>query len=195
MKMLKNLITLISALAAAISLIAITLLLLGYRPFVLLSPSMEPLYREGSLCLINTHTSLDEVDVGDVLVYRTADVLVLHRLVGISERLENGLVVEMQGDANNISQTLELNNINYVGREAFTVPGLGYAVTLLSSAPSITWGLSACFPYSPVCHGLRSAGEDQHYESQNGHENQAHPYGRPVSSSNGEYRDCAWCGL
>ena len=156
MKMLKNLITLISALAATISLIAITLLLLGYRPFVLLSPSMEPLYREGSLCLINTHTSLDEVDVGDVLVYRTADVLVLHRLVGISERLENGLVVEMQGDANNISQTLELNSTNYVGREAFTVPGLGYAVTLLSSAPSITWGLVgvfsvlACVPWSPL---------------------------------------------
>ena len=145
MKVLKNLIAAVSAIAALLALSIFVLVLLGYRPFVLLSPSMEPLYREGSLCFISTKTALDEVEVGDVLVYRTADFLVLHRLVGISEKREDGLVVEMQGDANNVAQTVCLNSINYVGREALTIPGLGTVVTQLLSIPALTWGLVAAF--------------------------------------------------
>ena len=133
MKMAKNLVAVIAALSGFIALTALLLLLLGYRPFVLMSGSMEPLYREGSLCLVNTHASLDDVEVGDVLVYRTADFLVLHRLVGITERGENGITAEMQGDANNVAQTVNLSRINYVGREAFTIPGLGRAVETLTS--------------------------------------------------------------
>lgn len=156
MRVIRNLIAVISALAALLALSVFVLVLLGYRPFVLLSPSMEPLYREGSLCLINTKTTLDEVEVGDVLVYRTADFLVLHRLVGISDRTEDGLVVEMQGDANNVAQSVKLSNVNYVGREAFTIPGLGSFVTRLLSMPALIWSfvgvfiVLACVPWATI---------------------------------------------
>ena len=145
MRLLKNLIAVTSATAALIGFFALILVLLGYRPFVLLSPSMEPLYREGSLCIINTKTTLDEVEVGDVLVYRTADFLVLHRLVGINSRNKDGMIAEMQGDANNVAQTVDMNNINYVGREAFTIPGLGTVVTQLLSVPALTWSIVGLF--------------------------------------------------
>ena len=120
------------------------------------SPSMEPLYREGSLCLINTKTTLDDVEVGDVLVYRTADFLVLHRLIHITDKTEDGLVAEMQGDANNLSQSVDLSSINYIGREAFTIPGLGSFVTQLLSMPTLTWSfvgvfiVLACVPWASL---------------------------------------------
>ena len=117
MKLIKNLIALFSAIAALFGIFAIVLVLFGYRPFVLLSPSMEPLYREGSLCVINTHTSLDDIATGDVLVYRTSTgLLVLHRLVDITDKTDGILYAQMQGDANNISQAVELSSVNYVGR-------------------------------------------------------------------------------
>lgn len=157
MKLIKNLIAVFSAIAALFGIFAIVLVLFGYRPFVLLSPSMEPLYREGSLCVINTHTSLDEIETGDVLVYRTSTgLLVLHRLVDIADKTDGILYAQMQGDANNISQAVELSSVNYVGREAFTIPGLGSAVEKIHSLPTLTWGLVAvfiilaCIPWSSV---------------------------------------------
>ena len=157
MKLIKNLIAVFSAIAALFGIFAIVLVLFGYRPFVLLSPSMEPLYREGSLCVINTHTSLDEIAAGDVLVYRTSTgLLVLHRLVDITDKTDGILYAQMQGDANNISQAVELSSVNYVGREAFTIPGFGSAVEKMLSLPTLIWGLVgvfvilACIPWSSV---------------------------------------------
>ena len=157
MKVVKNLIAVTSAIAALIGLFVLILVLFGYRPFVLLSPSMEPLYREGSLCVINTHTNLDEIETGDVLVYRTSTgLLVLHRLVDIADKTDGILYGQMQGDANNISQAVELSSVNYVGREAFTIPGLGSAVEKILSLPTLTWGLVAvfiilaCIPWSSI---------------------------------------------
>jgi len=157
MKLIKNLIALFSAIAALFGIFAIVLVLFGYRPFVLLSPSMEPLYREGSLCVINTHTSLDVIATGDVLVYRTSTgLLVLHRLVDITDKTDGILYAQMQGDANNISQAVELSSVNYVGREAFTIPGLGSVVEKMLSLPTLIWGLVgvfvilACIPWSSI---------------------------------------------
>ena len=54
MKVIKNLVTVLSGIAALIAVTALVLVLLGYRPFVLMSGSMAPLYPEGSLCFVNT---------------------------------------------------------------------------------------------------------------------------------------------
>ena len=98
MKVIKNFISVVSAIAGLIALSAIVLVFLGYRPFVLMSGSMEPLYREGSLCLVNTRAPLSDLSVGDVLVYRESDFLVLHRLVGI-DKTDGVIHAMLQGDS------------------------------------------------------------------------------------------------
>ena len=47
MKIVKNLVAVIAAFAGLVALTAVVLVLLGYRPFVLMSGSMAPLYTEG----------------------------------------------------------------------------------------------------------------------------------------------------
>ena len=139
MKILKNLITITAALAGIIGVLALILVLAGFRPFILKSESMEPIYTKGSLCWVNTRVDLDSVKVGDVLVYRSpANTLVLHRLVE-KERSDDtsSLPVTMQGDANSMSQDVTLSSINFIGREAFTIPRLGVVVEHILSNNAI----------------------------------------------------------
>lgn len=146
MKILKNLITITAALAGTIGVLALILVLAGFRPFILKSESMEPIYMKGSLCWINTRVDLDSVEVGDVLVYRSpANTLVLHRLVE-KERSDDtsSLPVTMQGDANSMSQDVTLSSINFIGREAFTIPRLGVVVENILSSNAI-WFIVALF--------------------------------------------------
>lgn len=146
MKILKNLITITAALAGIIGVLALILVLAGFRPFILKSESMEPIYTKGSLCWVNTRVDLDSVEVGDVLVYRSpANTLVLHRLVDKSASVDtSSLPVTMQGDANSMSQDVTLSSINFIGREAFTIPRLGMMVEHILSNNAI-WFIVAVF--------------------------------------------------
>lgn len=146
MKILKNLITITAALAGIIGVFVLILVLAGFRPFILKSESMEPIYTKGSLCWVNTRVDLDSVKVGDVLVYRSpANTLVLHRLVDKSSSVDTStLPVTMQGDANSMSQDVTLSSINFIGREAFTIPRLGMMVERILSNNAI-WFIVAVF--------------------------------------------------
>ena len=146
MKAIKNLITITAALAGIIGVLALILVLAGFRPFILKSESMEPIYTKGSLCWVNTRVDLDSVEVGDVLVYRSpANTLVLHRLVEKESTDDyTSLPVTMQGDANSMSQDVTLSSINFIGREAFTIPRLGMMVEHILSNNAI-WFIVVLF--------------------------------------------------
>lgn len=146
MKILKNLITITAALAGIIGVLALILVLAGFRPFILKSESMEPIYTKGSLCWVNTRVDLNSIEIGDVLVYRSpANTLVLHRLVDKSASVDtSSLPVTMQGDANSMSQDVTLSSINFIGREAFTIPRLGMMVEHILSNNAI-WFIVAVF--------------------------------------------------
>lgn len=151
---LKRLLAVLSTIAAVFAVIALVLVLIGYRPFVLESPSMEPLFAQGSLCWVDTRAPLSDLKKGDVLAYRSpADSLVLHRLVDIESSGDDEIVVHLQGDANNTVQEVTLSRVNFVGREAFTIPGLGRLVSTISSQTTrglvILLIILACVPRLP----------------------------------------------
>ena len=157
MKILKNLITITAALAGIIGVFVLILVLAGFRPFILKSESMEPIYTEGSLCWVNTRVDLDSVEVGDVLVYRSpANTIVLHRLVEKeSSKDTSTLPVVMQGDANSMSQNVTLSSINFIGREAFTIPRLGVVVEHILSNNAVwfiivLFVILACVPWESI---------------------------------------------
>lgn len=144
MRVVKNVVGVVAGIGAVVGVLCLILVIAGFRPFILTSPSMEPLYAKGSLVWADTKVELDTVNIGDVLVYRApSGNLVMHRLVG-----ENLL----QGDANNTAQEVELDKTNYVGREAITIPWLGDAVAAVLSVRWIVWSLigvlviAACIP-------------------------------------------------
>ena len=123
MKLLKNLVAISAAIAALFGITTLILVIAGFRPFILKTQSMEPIYPQGSLCWMDTGVSLDSLEVGDALVYRSpANSLVLHRLVGIREsNTPSSYSAVMQGDANKLTQDVELSRINYVGGEVLSI--------------------------------------------------------------------------
>ena len=131
----KNIVGVVAAIGGVIGLVCLVLVMRGFRPFILVSPSMEPLYAKGSLVWADTRPTLDEIEVGDVLVYRASSGnLVMHRLVG------EGL---LQGDANNVAQEVELSSVNYVGRAALSLPWLGDAVAAVLTFRWVVFGVVA----------------------------------------------------
>lgn len=128
---LHNLLTVLS-IASAILLLALLLLLaLGLRPYILESSSMEPTITEGSLVFAR-RTDPASLTNGDVVVYRTNGLLVLHRYIGDGQ---------LQGDANSISQEVTLTESNLVGTYAFHIPSVGNAISTLMRHKWLLWAL------------------------------------------------------
>lgn len=78
---------------------------LGIKPAVVLSGSMEPAIRTGDLIFIH---SVDTSDLkeGDVICYLTSGKAVTHRIVGITEGSDGQPRYVTQGDANNAEDRL-----------------------------------------------------------------------------------------
>ena len=157
MRFLKNLVAIVASATAFLGFSALFLTFLGYRPFIITTQSMEPMFMQGSLCWVDTRVTINSLEIGDAIVYRSpVNSLVLHRLVGIQEsNTPSSFSAVMQGDANKLTQNVELSHINYVGREAFTIPRLGSAVDELLSHNAIwivvvVFIVLACVPWESV---------------------------------------------
>ena len=62
--------------------------LTGYKPYVVLSGSMEPNIHVGSLAVVNTHYNYDDVKVEDIIAYETpTSIAVTHRVINIEDGL------------------------------------------------------------------------------------------------------------
>ena len=61
----------------------------GYRPYIVVSASMEPAISVGSVCLINTHVKYSDIKEDDIIAYRAPNgSMVTHRVI---RRTDDGL--------------------------------------------------------------------------------------------------------
>ena len=106
--------------------------LFGVKMFAVLSGSMEPAYHTGSIVFV-VPQDFSELEVGDTVTYVLNEqlVTVTHRIVEIDS--ENMRVVT-HGDAN-AEDALDAPVMyeNIVGKVVFSIPGLGFIATLLST--------------------------------------------------------------
>ncbi len=88
------------------------------------SGSMEPTLHKGDLLFVKEKT---EFNIGDIVVYQSEGILVVHRIVDIE-----GSIITTKGDANNTSD--EPFSSEYIkGKVVFKVPSVGYAVDFLKT--------------------------------------------------------------
>lgn len=106
-------------LVAAAAILAV-LFVIGIRPYAVKTGSMRPAIEEGSLCFINHNTPFEELSEGQVIAFRTGEMLVTHRIVRIDP---NGIVTK--GDANNTEDSSKVTKENYVGKNEAVLPFLG----------------------------------------------------------------------
>lgn len=102
-------------------------LVLGHHPVIVLSGSMEPTYRVGSI-IYYKDTPFEQIEVGDPITFHgeDSDVLVTHRVV---EKLETEREFGTEGDANGSRDPGTVSYENVVGKATqFCIPYAGYFV-------------------------------------------------------------------
>lgn len=118
-----------ATLGVVCALAAVALLLVGWRPVVLVSGSMSPTMPTGSLVLTRPVPAA-EVRVGDVVTVPVpgTDARVTHRVTGLTA--EDGATwATLRGDANETDDAAAYPLVGTVLRATAAVPGLGRAVT------------------------------------------------------------------
>ena len=98
-------------------------LLFGCKYLKVVSPSMTPKYNIGDVVVVNTKIKYEDLQIGDVITYKSGLTNVTHRIVDINSRGE----VITQGDANNSPDFSGsgISKDNLVGKVMFGIPKLG----------------------------------------------------------------------
>ena len=101
----------IDVLASVVFVVIISLYILqliGIKPYIVMSASMEPKIQTGSVCLVDSGYDYSDIQVNDIIAYKAANgSMVTHRVIGIGQE-----GFETKGDNNEISDgfTTKPNN-------------------------------------------------------------------------------------
>lgn len=111
--------------------------IVGYKPLVVLSGSMEPTFKTGSV-IYYKNVEKEDLKNGDIVTYVLRNNFVSHRIV----KINNNMMIT-KGDANEENDPIEINMDRIVGRDLnFSVPILGYYVQFINSHLVLTTVLS-----------------------------------------------------
>ena len=149
MKLLKKIINVILTLIIVIAIIIILLLLIGIKSYVALSGSMEPAIETGSLCFVNIKTKYEDIKEQDVIAYKMDDdIVVIHRVVEVNDKQ-----LITKGDVNDYVDSIVVTKDNYIGKNIFNIPKIGYIVrALYINCHYVAVVLSSGFLVSCSCH-------------------------------------------
>ncbi len=103
-------------------------MIFGYHPVVVLSGSMEPTYKTGSIIYYKS-VSLEDLKAEDVITYTVkSGEYVSHRIVNI-----DGELIETKGDANAISDANKVHYGNVKGKVAEkSIPYIGNYIKIVN---------------------------------------------------------------
>lgn len=97
----------------------------NYEVKIVLSGSMEPAIKTGSVVIIKPS---DNYKVGDIITFgkdTKKDIPTTHRIVE-ARAAEGIMIYRTKGDANNSPDAKEVRQKEIIGKEIFTIPYLGY---------------------------------------------------------------------
>lgn len=111
--------------------------MLGGDTYVVMSGSMEPTHKTGSLIYTKKTVSADELQIGDVITFRlNGSTVATHRITDIST--DDGIYMfQTKGDANEAPDPNPVHEDNVIGKVMFSIPYLGYAADYVQHPPGI----------------------------------------------------------
>ena len=109
----------------------LVLFLLGIKPFIVMSGSMEPEIQTGSLVFVDTRDT-ENISEGDIIAFESGGNAVTHRV----KRVENGNIIT-KGDANNNTDGEIINQSAVIGKTIHSIPYVGFVVNSLRSPVAI----------------------------------------------------------
>lgn len=107
----------------------------GYQIKTVLSGSMEPFIRTGSIIMIKPDEKKDQFAKGDVITFRSKDKLITHRIVEVlNNKNQQQVMYRTQGDHNDAPDLEAVPSGNVIGKyTGFQLPYLGYAMNFANS--------------------------------------------------------------
>lgn len=133
-KVIRIIMTIIQYILIVIGIAAILLLvvpiIMGYKPFVVKSGSMEPTVKTGAIAYNNTHVTFDEIKEGDIIVFKQGDSYVTHRAIKIDKDNKSFIT---KGDANETEDLAPVRLDQFKGKNSFSIPYLGYALEIVQT--------------------------------------------------------------
>lgn len=97
--------------------------LIGLKPFVVMSGSMEPAVHVGALAYVDARVKAEDLRQGDIVTFRVDDsTTVTHRVVGVDA---DAKALSTKGDANSLPDAAPVPFSSVVGRLVFSVPVAG----------------------------------------------------------------------
>ena len=125
--------TALVVLAVVLAVALVGVRLLGFEVYTVLSGSMEPTYKTGSLIWVDK-CEPEDVEVGDPITFVLNEDLdvATHRVIEVDAANQHFYT---QGDANDAPDGSPVHFENLIGVPVFTVPCLGYFVSYIQSPP------------------------------------------------------------
>lgn len=122
---LKAISTLIVVFVVSFAFLLVGIKIFGIEIYAVLSGSMEPTYKVGSLIYV-VNVDTDELKVKDAITFKIGnDTIATHRIIDIKE--ENGKkTFQTKGDANDKPDERLVEENEIIGKPIFTIPLLGY---------------------------------------------------------------------
>ena len=124
--------TLVVGIVVILTILLVGVKLAGLDIFTVLSGSMEPAYKTGSVIYVK-ETDEKDLMIGDVITFYLDDhTIATHRIVRLTE-INGELAFFTKGDANEVEDAVAVPSGRVVGKVVLTIPYLGYWVTYLQS--------------------------------------------------------------
>ena len=131
MKTLSRVIQIFTSIIAVLVVVMFILpIAFGIRPFIVLSGSMEPGIKTGSVVYINTNVSSYEIVKNDIIGFRLNNQTVTHRVVEVNKEDQSFIT---KGDANEERDATPVTFTNYLGKTIFTIPFIGKIIMFFKS--------------------------------------------------------------
>ena len=136
--------TIVVVLVVILALLLVGVRLIGFQVFTVLSGSMEPAYKTGSLIYVKDVDPMTLTD-GDVITFMLdEDTVATHRIVGVvpDETDPTTIRFRTKGDANNFEDGQLVHYKNVIGTPVFTIPGLGYLANYIQNPPGLYFSIA-----------------------------------------------------
>lgn len=101
----------------------------GFRMYIVLSGSMEPLLHTGSMVFVNP-VAAETVLENDIITFISPDdrdKLITHRVVSINRDEQMSFVT--RGDANDVNDSMSVPAADIIGKVSFDIPYIGYLMS------------------------------------------------------------------
>lgn len=112
-----------------LGIILTVLFLFKIKPYVVQSGSMEPAIPLGSVCFIDHKYPFEKIKINDIIAFNlNSDKMVTHRVINIKENS-----ITTRGDANTSPDNFAVLKEDFVGKNIFCVPKLGFLINALQT--------------------------------------------------------------